>query len=96
MIIIFKTNLDAYRDVRWPELDNIPPKGAYVQPGKVYVDYLVSKNLPTRLEVVGHTIKEIEYYNEKNIVSRKTVCEVELWYNKTDYDLYTLSGHKLM
>lgn len=84
MNIKFTTNIDHYRTVSWPVLtDIVPRKGDYifVHPGSE--GYCESRKIPKRLEVVS-----VYWYYDRVVV--------ELWYNETDYKLYTQSGHKLL
>ena len=103
MKVIFKTNIDAYNEKRcFPEhFDAVPRKGECVEVLPQFESYYRDLKLPIRLEVVSITWKErniggggsidVGYYPQY-----ETYAEVELWYNKTDYELYTISGHKLL
>jgi len=76
MRISFHTNLDAYRSVSWPVLDIIPRKGEFIHVHPGSESYCEIKKIPKRLEVVAVT-----YRHDR--------VSVELWYNETDYKLWT-------
>lgn len=81
MKVYFRTNLDKYNGSMFPELSSheVPRKGDFIELKDIYIRHFQSQKLPTRLEVVSVTWKE-DY------------VECELWYNKTDVELYKMSG----
>jgi len=84
MKILCHTNLDNYNcKQHFPELQFVPRKGEYIAVKNNFHDYFLEKHLPLRLEVVAVT-----YYEDH--------VDVELWYNKIDFDLYKQSGHELL
>jgi hypothetical protein len=83
MVIKFRTNIDAYRMVDWPRISIVPRKGEYVNVHPSSESYCILNHIPSRLEVVSVT-----YYQDAVLV--------ELWYNETDYKLYTSAGYKLL
>lgn len=84
MNILFRTNIDLYKSVSWPVLTGVAPrKGEFIHVHPGSVEYCNSKKIPDRLEVVA-----VSYHSNMIVV--------ELWYNETDYRLYTNSGHKLL
>ena len=83
MKIVFTTNIDAYGRVKFPEISFVPRAGELVHVKKDWENYCDSEKIPNRLEVVRVSYKE-DY------------VEVELWFNSTDYKIYTESGHKLL
>lgn len=83
MKVRFTTNIDHYRTVSWPVLDFPPRKGEKVKVHPGSYDFCVGRNIPTQLEVV-------------DVIYKHNETVVELWYNETDYKLYTQAGHKLL
>lgn len=84
MNIQFTTNIDLYKSVSWPVLTGmIPAKGSFIHVHPGSVSYCEDRKIPTQLEVVG-----ITYHYDRVVV--------DLWYNDTDYKLYTLNGTKLL
>lgn len=83
MKVVFRTNLDLYKEVRWPVLDAscAPQKGelVYVYPGSESL--CKALKIPPRLEV-----SQRYFYHDR--------IEVELWYNETDMRSYTFSYGK--
>lgn len=81
MRVVFKTNLDWYKTVAWPVLDNaIPHKGetVNVHPGSEL--FCNHNKIPTQLEVV-----DVTYYHDK------VVCE--LHYKKINIELAKLTDN---
>lgn len=76
MRVLLRTNLDAYQMVVWPVLDSVPRKGEIVYVHLDSFGYCDHKKIPRRLEV-----SQVYYHHDR--------VEVDLWYNETDYKLWT-------
>ncbi len=90
MKVIFHTNIDAYRGVKWPEFtDHVPRKGEIIE-----LEYQPKTGsghkCPPRLEVAA-----VRYCQDPNVNNGKTYARVELWFNETDFKLYG-GGEKLL
>jgi len=83
MKIHFKTNLDVYRMVYWPELNFVPRKGEYVYVKDRFKSYCLDRKIPDRLEVC-----RVEYHEHG--------VEIELWYSDIDFKLYNSGDRKLL
>ena len=81
MKVLFKTNIDAYNEKRCfsENFDAVPRVGDKVQVLVQFVSYFQERKLPTRLEVVDVTWKEIS--NNWDGVNPEACAIVELWYD---------------
>ena len=95
--IVLHTNLDKYDSSHFPDMNNfgvVPQVGQYIYVRSDLEDYFQEKKLPKGLEVVQVRYKEI---SPSGIWSQtRYEIHVELWYNDTEYKLYTESGHELL
>ena len=95
--IILHTNLDRYGSEHFPDFNKvgiIPRVGEYINVISGLKEHFQNQKLPQGLEVVSVR------YELKEPVGTWDQHEfrvlVELWYNKTEFELYTQSGHQLL
>ncbi len=71
MNVIFRTNLDQYRQVEWPSIDYKPAIGETVSVHPRSKNWCNNLRIPTQLEIVG-------------VSHHSNGCYVELWYSSID------------
>lgn len=84
MKVVFKTNIDAYKNTCFPTYLTMPPRtGEKVRVIRDFENHFNSQKLPLQLEVVNVTW-----------TSDSVICE--LWYNATDKKMADLAGAKTL
>ena len=108
MVVVFKTNIDAYNEKRCfsEHMSAVPRKGDKILVLPQYESYYRNLKLPTRLEVVDISWSEREVGSASSasysVISSasysvekfETIAFVELWYNQTDLEMAKMAGGK--
>lgn len=76
MRVKFKTNLDWYKSVSWPDIDQPPRIGESVNVVPQSESFCNANKIPQRLKVV-----DVTYHYDR--------VEVELWYDSNQLSLMT-------